>query len=84
MTLRLSEEEGLIAAAGGDPERFYIDELLPFKLRGYLAYQSERSFWSDVVVLIATAAALVGWRWYPAVRLDEVRAEAAGGEGTHG
>ena len=84
VTLRLADEERLIAAAGGDPERFYVDELLPFKLRGYLAYQSERSFWSDVVVLAATAAALVGWRWYPAVRLDEVRAEADGDEGRHG
>jgi lipopolysaccharide/colanic/teichoic acid biosynthesis glycosyltransferase len=84
VTLRLADEERLIAAAGGNVERFYVDELLPFKLRGYLAYQSERSFWSDVVVLTATAAALVGWRWYPAVRLDEVRAEADGDEGRHG
>ena len=40
--------------------------------------------WNDVVVLTATAAALIGWRWYPAVRLDEVRAEADGDEGRHG
>jgi lipopolysaccharide/colanic/teichoic acid biosynthesis glycosyltransferase len=84
VTLRLADEERLIAAAGGDPERYYVDELLPFKLRGYLAYQRKRSFWKDVWVLAATAAALVGWRWYPAVRLDELRAETALDKGRHG
>jgi lipopolysaccharide/colanic/teichoic acid biosynthesis glycosyltransferase len=84
VTLRLADEERLIAAAGGDPERYYVEELLPFKLRGYLAYQRERSFWKDVRVLAATAAALVGWRWYPAVRLDELRAETAIDNGRHG
>ena len=84
VTLRLSDEASLIAAAGGDSERFYLDQLLPFKLRGYAAYEEGRSLWSDVRVLMATAAALVGWRWYPAVRLEEVAASTAGDEGKHG
>jgi lipopolysaccharide/colanic/teichoic acid biosynthesis glycosyltransferase len=83
VTLRLTDEEGLIAAAGGDAEQFYANELLPFKLRGYLEYQEQRTFWQDVRVLAATAAALVGWRWYPGVTLDEVRAAGAGGYGKH-
>jgi lipopolysaccharide/colanic/teichoic acid biosynthesis glycosyltransferase len=73
VTLGLQDEEGLIAEAGGDPERFYVEELLPFKLEGYLAYQDVRSAVADLRVLAATAAALVGWRWYPPVRLDEVQ-----------
>ncbi len=73
VTLRLQDEEGLIAEAGADPERFYLDELLPFKLRGYLEYQQGRSWLRDLRVLAATAAALVGWRWYSPVSLDEVR-----------
>ncbi len=74
VTLRLADEESLIAAAGGDPERFYLDELLPFKLRSYLEHQRSRSVAGDLRVLAATAAALIGWRWYPAVRVAEVRA----------
>ena len=84
VTLRLADEEGLIAAAGGDAERFYVDELLPFKLRGYLEYQKERSLGSDLRVLAATAAGLVGWRWYDPAGLDEVRADGSGVEGRHG
>ncbi len=83
VTLRLTDEEGLIAAAGGEAERFYVDELLPFKLRGYLEYQEQRTLWQDVRVLAATAAALVGWRWYSPVSLEEVRAAGAGGDGRH-
>jgi lipopolysaccharide/colanic/teichoic acid biosynthesis glycosyltransferase len=84
VTLRLADEEGLIAAAGGDPEHFYVDELLPFKLQGYLEYQETRSLVRDLRVLAATAAALVGWRWYPAVSLADVRAADQGGDGRHG
>lgn len=84
VTLRLADEERLIAAAGGDPERFYVDELLPFKLMGYLEYQETRTVWSDLRVLAATAAALVGWRWYARVGLDEVRAGSGPGAGRHG
>jgi lipopolysaccharide/colanic/teichoic acid biosynthesis glycosyltransferase len=83
VTLRLQNEEKLIAEAGGDPEGFYLNELLPFKLRGYLHYQEQRSLWKDVKVLGATAAAMIGWRWYPAVSLDEVRAATVADEGRH-
>ncbi len=83
VTLRLADEEGLIAVAGGDAEVFYTSELLPFKLEGYVDYQAGRGFWTDVGVLAATAAALVGWRWYPEVTLDEVRSAGASGNGIH-
>jgi lipopolysaccharide/colanic/teichoic acid biosynthesis glycosyltransferase len=83
VTLRLSDEEGLIAAAGGDAEEFYTGELLPFKLRGYIEYQNVRTIWTDLKVLAATAAAMVGWRWYPPVSLEEVRATSGGSDGRH-
>lgn len=73
VTLRLVDEEGLIASAGRNPERFYVNELLPFKVRGYAAYQRERSSVEDLKVLAATGAALAGWHWYPAASLEEVR-----------
>jgi lipopolysaccharide/colanic/teichoic acid biosynthesis glycosyltransferase len=84
VTLRLQNEEGLIAEAGGDPEDFYVTELLPFKLQGYIAYQGKRTFWNDVKVIAATTAAMIGWRWYPAVSLDEVRTATVADEGRHG
>jgi len=82
VTLRLTDEEGLIAAAGGDPERFYVEELLPWKLAGYLEYAAARSWRSALAVLAATAGELVGRRCYARVELDEVR--AAGGGERHG
>jgi lipopolysaccharide/colanic/teichoic acid biosynthesis glycosyltransferase len=84
VTLRLADEASLIAEAGDGADVFYKNELVPFKLRGYIDYQQQRSFWNDVKVLVATAAAMVGWRWYAEVGLDEVRAAAAADEGRHG
>jgi lipopolysaccharide/colanic/teichoic acid biosynthesis glycosyltransferase len=84
VTLRLADESSLISEAGGDLEGFYLSELLPFKLRGYIDYQEQRGFWQDVKVLVATAASMIGWRWYPAVSLEEVRPSARTDEGRHG
>lgn len=83
VTLRLADEEGLIAAVGGDPERFYREELLPWKLAGYLEYAARRTAWSDLGVLAATAAGLLGLRCYARVGLDELRANALADEGRH-
>ena len=63
------EQRGLLTqphtSAGRIPSqqgyRLYVDELLPFKLRGYLEYQEKRTAWTDLKVIAATAAALVGW-----------------------
>ena len=83
VTLRLADEERLIAAAGGDAEEFYTGQLLPFKLKGYIEYQGVRTTWTDAKVLAATAAAMVGGRWYSPVSLEEVRAVAGGSDGRH-
>jgi lipopolysaccharide/colanic/teichoic acid biosynthesis glycosyltransferase len=51
VTLRLRNEEELLAALEGDPEVFYTLYLLPFKLRGYRNYLSRRTWRSDLWVL---------------------------------
>ena len=59
MTLKLRDEETLLRHAGSESERFYRTALQPFKLRGYVAYQRERTWRSDVRVLFQTLAALI-------------------------
>src|SRR5262249_50998579 len=44
MTLRLRNEESLLAEVEGDRERFYLERLLPFKLDGYISYLRARSW----------------------------------------
>ncbi|HEY7113806.1 MAG TPA: sugar transferase [Thermoanaerobaculia bacterium] len=59
VTLELRDEESVLAAAPGDPERFYREELLPGKLRNYAAYLDRRSAWTDFAVLFRTVAAVL-------------------------
>jgi lipopolysaccharide/colanic/teichoic acid biosynthesis glycosyltransferase len=70
VTLELRDEEAVLAAAPGDPERFYREELLPAKLRSYAAYLDRRSAWSDVCVLYRTVLAVLIPR--PVVRPADV------------
>ena len=52
------EEEFLAAAA--DPERAYMEEVMPQKLALYLDYVGTRSFLGDLRILFGTARATVG------------------------
>ncbi len=54
ITIQLRNEESVIAAGGGDPERFYREVLQPFKLIGYRSYLDRRSWRSDLRVLWQT------------------------------
>jgi hypothetical protein len=54
VTLKLRDEEALLAAAPGDPERFYREQLQPAKLREYVAYLDARTVGTDVRVLVET------------------------------
>jgi lipopolysaccharide/colanic/teichoic acid biosynthesis glycosyltransferase len=58
ITLRLRNEEELLAAAGADHEAFYRNHLLPYKLRGYRDYIAGRTWKRDVVVLWLTLLAV--------------------------
>src|SRR5207244_3335879 len=51
VTLRLRNEEELLAGITTDTERYYINELQPLKLKGYLAYLEARTCRSDFKVL---------------------------------
>jgi len=59
MTLRLRNEEALLAEVKGELEHFYMGLLQPFKLKGYLEYLRERSWWSDVKVLWQSGVAVI-------------------------
>jgi lipopolysaccharide/colanic/teichoic acid biosynthesis glycosyltransferase len=51
--LEMFDESALLATAA-DPERKYIDEILPVKVAGYLHYVRTRSFAGDVQAILRT------------------------------
>lgn len=59
VTLQLRSEEKMLALLNGDAEQFYLNELQPLKLKGYLAYLHERSWRSDLRILYRTIRAVV-------------------------
>lgn len=59
VTLKLRNEEVLLAGVKGDRERYYVEKLQPYKLQGYKQYFENRSFWSDISVLWRTVVAVV-------------------------
>lgn len=58
-TLTLRNEETLLSRVKGDRERFYMEVLLPFKLRAYAEYIRSRSLRTDLGILWRTAMAIV-------------------------
>jgi len=51
--------EGALLAQSADPERTYVEEILPVKL-GYAArYAQNPSLWQDLVILVRTAQAVL-------------------------
>lgn len=59
VTLRLKDESLLMPTSEVERERFYLEKLQPFKLRGYLEYLSHRTWWSDVGVVMATVLGIL-------------------------
>lgn len=55
----LYKEESDVLGRAADPERAYIDTILPVKLAYYQRYVRERSFWLDVRIIFRTLAAIV-------------------------
>jgi lipopolysaccharide/colanic/teichoic acid biosynthesis glycosyltransferase len=49
------DENDLLSGAS-DPERVYVESVLPNKLRLYEAYLAQRSFWGDVRLIFRTLA----------------------------
>jgi lipopolysaccharide/colanic/teichoic acid biosynthesis glycosyltransferase len=79
VTLRLRDEEALLALAGdtGDMEGFYRERLLPWKLRGYRDYLAHRTWASDLAVLGATI--LIVLRLWRPPQPDLTEIEEGGG-----
>lgn len=59
VTLRLRNEEELLAECEGDREKFYLSALQPYKLLGYVEYLRQRTWRVDMRVLIETLFAVI-------------------------
>jgi lipopolysaccharide/colanic/teichoic acid biosynthesis glycosyltransferase len=55
----LYREESNILGRAADPERAYVETILPTKLDYYVRYVRERSFWTDLRIIASTLSALV-------------------------
>ena len=75
VTLRLRNEEELLAGCKGDPEQFYLNTLQPYKLQGYVAYLRQRSWRTDVRVLLETLLAVIFPGKVPPPEMDEIVSE---------
>lgn len=53
------KEESRILGKASDPERAYIETILPVKLDYYQRYVRQRSFWGDLRIIFTTLAAIV-------------------------
>ena len=54
----LYKDESSILGQAADPERAYIETILPTKLGYYVQYVRERSFWGDLRIIFRTLGAL--------------------------
>lgn len=59
VTVQLRSESDLLARIDVDTEQYYVNELQPEKLKGYVAYLDERSWRTDLGVLWRTIVAVV-------------------------
>ena len=55
----LFKDENDILGHAPDPERAYVETILPVKLEYYQRYVRERSFWLDLRILFETLAAIL-------------------------
>jgi len=55
----LFKDENDILGHAPDPERAYVETILPVKLEYYQRYVRERSFWLDLHILFRTLAAIL-------------------------
>jgi lipopolysaccharide/colanic/teichoic acid biosynthesis glycosyltransferase len=53
------KEENEILGSAQDPERAYVETILPVKLEYYQRYVRERSFWLDLRIIFRTLTAIV-------------------------
>ncbi|MBJ6749702.1 sugar transferase [Geomonas anaerohicana] len=56
------KDENTILGQAEDPDRAYVEEILPVKIGYYVRYIMERSFWVDLKLILATLVAIAGKR----------------------
>jgi len=59
VTLHLRSEEDLLVHVGGDTEEYYLTELQPQKMKGYVDYLQTRNWHTDLSVLCRTLVAVI-------------------------
>ena len=59
VTVLMRSEEDLLAQVGGDTEEYYLRELQPQKMKGYVDYLQTRNWHTDLGVLCRTLIALI-------------------------
>jgi lipopolysaccharide/colanic/teichoic acid biosynthesis glycosyltransferase len=52
------KDENDVLGMAVDPHKVYVEEVLPIKIRYYVDYVNNRSFWGDVRIIFATIRAL--------------------------
>jgi lipopolysaccharide/colanic/teichoic acid biosynthesis glycosyltransferase len=68
-----NSDEGAVLAGSTDPEKTYLELIRPQKIRLQLEYVKNRSFWTDLVILVQTVLAIVLRTKPEALRLREHR-----------
>jgi lipopolysaccharide/colanic/teichoic acid biosynthesis glycosyltransferase len=53
-------DEQTVLGASDNPDKVYLEEVLPHKLSLYRKYVQEQSFWLDLRIIIATILKLIG------------------------
>ena len=68
-----NSDEGAVLAGATDPEKAYLELIRPEKIRLQLEYVRNRSFLTDLVILVQTVAAIVLRTKPEALRMREQR-----------
>jgi lipopolysaccharide/colanic/teichoic acid biosynthesis glycosyltransferase len=53
------KDENAILGQAADPDRAYIEDVMPVKLRYYQRYVAERSLWVDFILILRTIKAII-------------------------
>jgi lipopolysaccharide/colanic/teichoic acid biosynthesis glycosyltransferase len=77
VTLRLRNEEKLLAQIDGDVERFYLSTLQPVKLLGYVEYLGNRNWKTDLKVILRTALGVLWANRIAPPTVSQIQLEAS-------
>jgi len=58
-TLYYHDEQALLAKAD-NPEKIYVEEVMPHKLEMYKNYVKDSNFWLDIKIILATLGEIIG------------------------